>query len=407
MKNLSGWKLWVLIGLSAVVVGAVFLLQPGPEPEQEPVAVGGEGVPTDEFTRQFMETAEPEVEGAGDALAPGSEGGDGLVDGAKGLPESGAAAGDLGLDGPVEAAGGVDDDMASEAGGEGGESGGEAPAEMEPESDEGALLERVGEPERAVEVSGVGMGEVVGDRVAGVEDPFLDEVTERSPVEVKEAMPEPGREVVGPVAEAAAVVSPVAAVSPVAVGEMAEGMVTEREEVPGPGGDGRSGSGRRIEFEGAWISDLEAALDAELEAARLEETAGAEVEGVDVAVEGKDVAVVVAPGSAEDLGGNLPLRLWVPQARGGVRVLRDTLGYRVPMVVRHVVPDEIKGGVYVPAHETYVIARVGHWEVEGEAVPEAVASDEDDAVVVEEEPRYLLPWLWKKLRRPRGDGGTQ
>ena len=130
------------------------------------------------------------------------------------------------------------------------------------------------------------------------------------------------------------------------------------------------------------------------------------------AVESVTAEEEAAAGTREALGRTLAVRAAVPQARGGTRVLRGSFGYRVPLVVQQVVPDQIKGGVYVPAHEMYVIAREGHWEVEevgGELTGvrltpgEAVSPTAADAA----ESWYLLPWLLEKLRGSRGDGGQK
>ena len=150
---------------------------------------------------------------------------------------------------------------------------------------------------------------------------------------------------------------------------------------------------------------LEAAFDAELEAAwRVEAEA---VSGVDV--EGVDTAAGVLEGRRV-----LALRVVVPEAREGVRVLRGSLGYRVPLVVRQEVPDQIRGGVYIPGHTTYVIVRQGHWRVEqlgGDLMGMDVAPAEagNAPVVEEEKPRHILPWLRQKFgrRERRDDGGTE
>ena len=39
------------------------------------------------------------------------------------------------------------------------------------------------------------------------------------------------------------------------------------------------------------------------------------------------------------------------------------MGYRLPMVSRQHVPDQVVSGVLVRAHETYVILRPGYWEL--------------------------------------------
>ena len=55
-------------------------------------------------------------------------------------------------------------------------------------------------------------------------------------------------------------------------------------------------------------------------------------------------------------------RMALPVLGAPVRVARDGMGYRVPLVVRQLVPDQIRGGVYIPAHETYLVVKPGHWE---------------------------------------------
>lgn len=49
--------------------------------------------------------------------------------------------------------------------------------------------------------------------------------------------------------------------------------------------------------------------------------------------------------------------------QSGVPSARGALGYRVPLVVKQRVPARIIGGVYMPAHETYVVLRPGYWEL--------------------------------------------
>lgn len=48
------------------------------------------------------------------------------------------------------------------------------------------------------------------------------------------------------------------------------------------------------------------------------------------------------------------------------RVPRGTLGYRAPLVVKQRVGPMVVGGVYVPAHDAWVVLRDGHWELVGE-----------------------------------------
>ena len=41
------------------------------------------------------------------------------------------------------------------------------------------------------------------------------------------------------------------------------------------------------------------------------------------------------------------------------------MGYRLPLVSRQEVPDQVVSGVLIPAHTTYVILRPGEWELTG------------------------------------------
>ena len=45
--------------------------------------------------------------------------------------------------------------------------------------------------------------------------------------------------------------------------------------------------------------------------------------------------------------------------------LRGVMGYRLPLVSRQEVPDQVISGVLIPAHTTYVILRKGEWELVG------------------------------------------
>ena len=45
--------------------------------------------------------------------------------------------------------------------------------------------------------------------------------------------------------------------------------------------------------------------------------------------------------------------------------LRGVMGYRIPLVSRQEVPDQIVSGVLIPAHTTYVILQPGYWELVG------------------------------------------
>ena len=45
--------------------------------------------------------------------------------------------------------------------------------------------------------------------------------------------------------------------------------------------------------------------------------------------------------------------------------LRGVMGYRLPLVSRQELPDQVVSGVLIPAHTTYVILQPGHWELVG------------------------------------------
>ena len=45
--------------------------------------------------------------------------------------------------------------------------------------------------------------------------------------------------------------------------------------------------------------------------------------------------------------------------------LRGIMGYRMPLVSRQGVPDQVVSGVLIPAHTTFVILKPGHWELVG------------------------------------------
>ena len=58
----------------------------------------------------------------------------------------------------------------------------------------------------------------------------------------------------------------------------------------------------------------------------------------------------------------------LPSQTQGVVVphsLRGVMGYRLPLISRQEVPDQVVSGVLIPAHTTYVILRQGEWELVG------------------------------------------
>ena len=371
MKGLTGWKLWVFLAVSLGLAAVVFMFQSsGPSETEMPVGMG------DVVSGEAIERMEEEGAG-GPSLATDEL--PEFVDPLVGAPvESPSVEGTA----PVESAAPVV----------------EAPAESVPA--ESAPVE----PAAPV-----------------VEAPAESVPAESAPVEgtapIESAAPVEGMapvEPAAPVVEAPEDVGlPVEAIQ-VVVEAMADEVGTgEGNGLEGPVSD----EGRRIEFEvggretnesAADVAELEAALEAELEAARGEESeslavaSGVVDEGVDTAAVGREGRRVLA------------LRVVVPRAREGEPVLRGSLGYRVPLVVRQDVPDQIKGGVYMPGHTTYVIARQGHWRIEqvgGDLAEVDVLPVEvgNAPVVVDERRRHLWGWLRQKFGRgERGDdGGTE
>ena len=50
--------------------------------------------------------------------------------------------------------------------------------------------------------------------------------------------------------------------------------------------------------------------------------------------------------------------------------LSGVMGYRLPLVSRQQLPDQVVSGVLIPAHTTYVILQPGYWELVGLSPPE-------------------------------------
>lgn len=90
-----------------------------------------------------------------------------------------------------------------------------------------------------------------------------------------------------------------------------------------------------------------------------------------------DVPAMAAPAAAlpvmaPDRGGlrlgrdGHPVVLRPPSPAYLRRVPRGTLGYRAPLVAKQRIGPMVVGGVYVPAHDAWVVLRDGHWELVGE-----------------------------------------
>ena len=116
-----------------------------------------------------------------------------------------------------------------------------------------------------------------------------------------------------------------------------------------------------------------------------------------------------AAGAAQ--AGNAPTGLPPRTVRAGVMVpgtLRGVMGYRLPLVSRQEVPDQIVSGVLIPAHTTFVIVQPGTWKLidltaeEVQALREAAARKERAAAAQAEAEEAEKPWtLWRALRGPR------
>ena len=74
------------------------------------------------------------------------------------------------------------------------------------------------------------------------------------------------------------------------------------------------------------------------------------------------------------------------------RTLRGVMGYRLPLVSRQALPDQVVSGVLIPAHTTYVILQPGHWELVGlspdevELLRNAAANAKADKPAAQSEP---------------------
>ena len=66
------------------------------------------------------------------------------------------------------------------------------------------------------------------------------------------------------------------------------------------------------------------------------------------------------------------------------RNLRGVMGYRMPLISRQAVPDQVVSGVLIPAHTTFVILKPGYWELTG-LTPEDVHLLKDVAARAEAE----------------------
>ena len=76
--------------------------------------------------------------------------------------------------------------------------------------------------------------------------------------------------------------------------------------------------------------------------------------------------------------------------------LRGVMGYRLPLVSRQEVPDQVVSGVLIPAHTTFVVLRGGEWELV-DLKPEELERLRAEPPAAEREPR-LSRRGWNPLR---------
>ena len=96
------------------------------------------------------------------------------------------------------------------------------------------------------------------------------------------------------------------------------------------------------------------------------------------------------------------------------RTLRGVMGYRMPLVSRQAVPDQVVSGVLIPAHTTFLILKPGYWELTG-LTPEDVHLLKDAAARAEAEALAPQPapepvrrgWNPLRLFRKRQPTGEQ
>lgn len=93
-----------------------------------------------------------------------------------------------------------------------------------------------------------------------------------------------------------------------------------------------------------------------------------------------------------------------PQRAVVSKTPRGVMGYRLPLVSRQQVPDQVVSGVLIPAHKTYVILKPGYWELvdstegEVEAVPTANKVEADNPP---SQAKSGIPgwYIWRLFRR--------
>ena len=117
--------------------------------------------------------------------------------------------------------------------------------------------------------------------------------------------------------------------------------------------------------------------------------------GADVPAPAVETAAVVHDaGQAGPPHPGLPLRTAAerPEPVPVPGTLRGVMGYRLPLVSRQALPDQVVSGVLIPAHTTYVILQPGYWELVGlspdevELLRDAAAKAKADKPAAQSEP---------------------
>ena len=93
--------------------------------------------------------------------------------------------------------------------------------------------------------------------------------------------------------------------------------------------------------------------------------------------------------------------------------LRGVMGYRLPLVSRQEVPDQVVSGVLIPGHTTYVILRKGEWELVGlsaeeiELLRQAAEKTQEEGIGEDPEESESRGWRVFDLFRRKDRGGVR
>lgn len=102
---------------------------------------------------------------------------------------------------------------------------------------------------------------------------------------------------------------------------------------------------------------------------------------------------------AGQAGETRPLTGLPPQPVVVPGTLRGVMGYRMPLVSRQGVPDQVVSGVLIPAHTTFVILKPGYWELVGLEPGELERLQDASAQRESEPPAEAVKSGWNPLRR--------